>query len=438
MQQISLDEFRTRRNRAFDNLKGGIAVIPSARMVPRNGDSEFPFRQNSDFLYLTGLNEPDATLLLLPDRRSIIFMQPRSREHEVWTGYRMGLDAAPTDLGVDLAFDIATLEERLPEFLIGSETLFFDFGNDESFDKTIFSAVRKARELTRRRGFAPSILHGMNAWIHDLRSIKSPAEIALMREAAEITRRGHVAAMQAVRPGMYEYELQAILEYEYRRAGSQSVAYESIVAAGNNATVLHYVSNRSHIKDGDLVLIDSGAEVFGYASDVTRTFPANGHFQGEQRALYEIVLHAFHAACDQVRAGVARTAYHEAAVRTLSHGLLDLGLLHGSLDEIIETQSYAEYYMHGTGHWLGLDVHDAGRYRNPDDSPVLLTQGMALTVEPGIYIRQDAPCDPRFHGIGIRIEDDVIVTHNGFENITASIPKTIDEISALMCERAMG
>ncbi|MHB8462394.1 MAG: M24B family metallopeptidase, partial [Vulcanimicrobiaceae bacterium] len=288
------------------------------------------------------------------------------------------------------------------------------------------------RGLTRRKGVAPHILHGLNTWVAELRRIKSPAEIDLMRKAAAITHDGHIAAMQAVAPGLHEYDLQAILEYEYRRSGAQGVAYESIVATGSNATVLHYVENRSRIADGDLVLVDSGAEFHGYAADVTRTFPANGRFRSEQRALYDIVLKAMNEAFTQVRPGVARTAYHDRAVATITHGLLDLGILHGSFDEAIESQAYQEYYMHGTGHWLGLDVHDAGRYRDYDDTPTRLEPGMALTVEPGIYVRHDAPCDPRFHGIGIRIEDDLIVTNDGFENLTAAIPKSIDDLSAIM------
>ncbi len=435
MSEISLEEFRSRRARAFAALDGGAAIVPSATVLLRNGDSDYPFRQNSDFLYLTGFTEPDAVLVLLGDHRSVLFMLPKDRASEVWTGHRLGLDDAPATLGVDIALDIATFEEKLPELLVGCEHLSYDFGNDEARDRSIFAAIRAARGLTRRKGVAPHTLHGLNTWIAELRRIKSPAEIELMRTAAAITRRGHIAAMQAVTPGMYEYDLQAILEYEYRRAGAQGIAYESIVATGANATVLHYVENRHRIADGDLVLIDSGAEYHGYAADVTRTFPANGRFTSEQRALYEIVLQAMNDAFAHVRPGVARTAYHDRAVATITQGLLDLGILHGSFDEAIETQAYQEYYMHGTGHWLGLDVHDAGRYRDHDDTPTRLEPGMALTVEPGIYVRHDAPCDPRFHGIGIRIEDDLLVTGDGHENLTASIPTSIDDISAIMREK---
>ena len=435
MSELPLEEFRARRARAFTALNGGVAIVPSATVLLRNGDSDYPFRQNSDFLYLTGFNEPDAVLVLLGDHRSVLFMRPKDRALEVWTGHRLGLDDAPATLGIDIALDIATLEEKLPAFLVGCEHLSYDFGNDEARDRSIFASIHAARGLTRRKGVAPHTLHGLNTWIAELRRIKSPAEIELMRKAAAITHRGHIAAMQAVAPGMYEYDLQAILEYEYRRAGAQGIAYESIVATGANATVLHYVENRRRIADGDVVLIDSGAEYHGYAADVTRTFPANGRFTSEQRALYEIVLQAMNDAFTHVRPGVARTAYHDRAVATITQGLLDLGILHGSFDEAIESLAYQEYYMHGTGHWLGLDVHDAGRYRDRDDTPTRLEPGMALTVEPGIYVRNDAPCDPRFHGIGIRIEDDLLVTPDGYENLTASIPKSIDDLNAIMREK---
>ena len=427
--------YNERRKRALEAFAGAAAVIPSARSILRNGDSPYPFRQNSDFYYLTGFDEPDAVLVLTPehaDARSVLFLRERDRAKEIWDGARLGVERAAETLGVDAAYPIDELAQRLPKLLVGATTLHYAFGTDEAADRLVRDALEAARTQTRRQGRAPQTFAEPSLVLEEMRAIKSDAEIDILRRGAAITRAGHVAAMRHTRPGMFEYEIQAILESEYRRAGAQSIAYESIVAGGDHATVLHYVANRDRLEAGTLLLIDSGCELDCYATDVTRTWPVDGRFTPEQRAIYEIVLAAQAAAIDRVRPGVARTEFHDAAVRTIAQGLIELGLLSGSLDENIENERYRDYYMHGTGHWLGLDVHDAGAYRDVDDQPVKFRAGMVTTVEPGIYVHRDLDCDERFKGIGVRIEDDILVTATGSENLTAAIPKTVEEIEAIV------
>lgn len=431
--------FAERRARALAGFAGGVAVIPAAHEMTRSNDTAFPFRQNSDFFYLTGFAEPDAVLVLAPEHpehRVALFLRPRDRTAEIWNGRRLGIEAASATLGVDVAYDIAQLDERLAEYLVGATTLHAKLGADERFDRRMHAALDTARAKTRRKGCAPERIANPSIVLHELRLYKSADEIEALRRAAAISRDGHLAAMRFARPGRYEYELQAELEHAFRRSGANGAAYESIVASGENATILHYVSNGDCIRDGDLVLIDAGCEFDGYAGDVTRTFPANGRFSGEQRALYEIVLAAMEAAFACVRPGIPRTAFHDAAVRRVTEGLIDIGLLRGDVDENIENDRYRDFFMHGTGHWLGLDVHDAGRYRNADDSPIAFAPGMVTTVEPGIYVGRDLDCDERFKGIGIRIEDDLLITPSGHENLNAAIPKTIAEIETLLAERA--
>ncbi len=435
MNDDAITAYAQRRARALAAFAGGVAVVPSARTLTRNNDTSFPFRQRSDFYYLTGLDEPDACLVLAPEHpehRSVLFLRRRDRDREIWDGERLGVERAVDALGVDAAFPIDELDERLPEYLAGAETLHFAFGADAADDRTVYAALDGARERTRRKGRAPHVIADPSLVLHELRLIKSEAEIATLRRAAEITGYGHVAGMRATRPGLFEYEIEAVIEAEYLRAGAQSLAYESIVASGDRATTLHYVRNRECLEPGALLLVDSGCELDLYASDVTRTWPVDGRFTAEQRAVYEIVLAAQTAAIDAVRPGLARTEFHDAAVRTIVEGLIDLGLLHGSADENVESERYRAFYMHGTGHWLGLDVHDVGSYRDAGDRPVLFRPGMVTTVEPGIYIHRDAECDERFKGIGVRIEDDILVTAGGNENLTAAIPKRVDELEAVV------
>jgi Xaa-Pro aminopeptidase len=427
--------YRERRAELLAALRGAAAVIPSARILPRNSDTDFPFRQNSDFFYLTGFDEPDAILVLAPEHpehRSVLFLRKLDRAKEIWNGKRLGVERAVDQLGVDAAFPIDEFADRLPEYLRGAQSLQYALGADEATDRTIHQAIATARARTRNGGRAPLSIADPGTTLHAMRSMKSDDEIATLRRAAGITRAGHVAAMRATKPGLFEYELRAIMEFEYVRAGAQGVAYESIVASGDNATILHYVTNRDRLEPGTLLLVDSGCELDFYASDVTRTWPVDGRFTPEQRAIYEIVLAAHEASCAQVRPGIARNVFHDVAIRTIVAGLIDLKLLAGSIDENIESERYRDYYMHGTGHWLGLDVHDAGRYRDDADKPVAFAPGMVTTVEPGIYVRRDLDCDPRFKGIGVRIEDDLLVTADGHENFTDAIPKRVDELEALV------
>jgi len=424
-----------RRNRLLASIADGVAILPAARPVARNADSEYEFRQNSTFYYLTGFDEPDAVLVLAPEHpahRSVLFLRTRDRAQEIWNGKRLGVERAVEHLGVDAAYPISELDERLPEFLCGARALYYDIGTDDLRDRQVLAARTNAEALTRRRGRTVSTIASAAAIVDRMRLIKSPEEIATMRSAARITGRGHEAAMRATRPGLYEYQIEAILEYEYRYGGAQSTAYESIVAGGENATILHYSTNRERLIDGTLLLVDSGCELDNYASDVTRTWPVSGRFSAEQRAIYDIVLAANEAGIAQVQPGRSQRAFHEAAVRTITEGLIDIGLLAGSLDENIERERYRDYYMHGSGHWLGLDVHDAGRYRDDDDQPIPLQPGMVTTVEPGIYVHADLNCDERFKGIGVRLEDNVLVTQDGNENLTEAIPKRIDAIEAIV------
>lgn len=420
-------------------LVDGVAIIPAACERVRNGDTEYEFRQDSDFLYLTGFDEPDAVLVLAPHHerdRSVLFLRPRDRTQEIWTGRRLGAQAAPEALGVDVAYSIDELDERLPHYLNGASKLYYDLGRDEAFDRRILEALQNVRRHTRRKGRAPEEFVNPGTVLHEMRLYKDPNEIETMRRAAAVTALGHRAGMAGTRPGLFEYEIEALIECTYFSNGAQAVAYPSIVAGGENATILHYDSNRERLREGDLVLVDSGSEVDAYASDVTRTWPINGRFSPEQRAIYEIVLAAQGAGIAAVKPGARCRDFHEACVRVVTEGLIDIGLLSGSVDENIETQRYYDFFMHGSGHWLGLDVHDAGRYRTADDTYRFFEPGMVTTVEPGIYVHGDIDCDERFKGIGVRIEDNLLVTADGSENFNAAIPKTIAEIEALVGETA--
>ncbi|MGA8535635.1 MAG: aminopeptidase P N-terminal domain-containing protein [Candidatus Tumulicola sp.] len=430
-----MQPYSQRRERALDAFAGGVAVIPSARTLYRNGDSVYSFRQNSDFHYLTGFGEPDALLVLAPERdgeRSVLFLRGRDRAQEIWDGERLGPERACEALGVDAAYPIGELAQRLPDYLVGAANLHYAFGRDAETDRILHEALETARARTHRHGRMPQTFVEPSLVLDAMRAIKSELEVDVLRRAASITCAGHVAGMRSTSAGTFEYEIQAVIESAYRRGGAQSTAYQSIVAAGDNATVLHYVANRDRLESGALLLVDSGCELDCYATDVTRTWPVDGRFTPEQRSIYEIVLAAQEAAIGCVAPGMARNEFHDVAVRTITEGLIDLGLLTGSLDENLEGERYRDYYMHGTGHWLGLDVHDAGAYRNADDSPVKFAPGMVTTVEPGIYVRRDLDCDERFKGIGVRIEDDILVTANGRDNLTAAIPKRIEDLEAIV------
>ena len=415
---------------------GTAAVIPTNRSMVRNHDCDFRFRPTSDFWYLTGFAEPEACLVLLPDLegdgpgRSILYLRELDKLKEIWNGRRLGLDAAPEALGVDEARNIESLWEDLPECLTGYEEVVFGMGFDAERDRKmgeVLTAVRgKARggirPLTSMVDHTPAL--------HELRLFKSEAEIDLIRKACAITTEAHAAAMAATAPGMNEREIDALVEYTFKRRGSTGAAYNNIVAGGGNACILHYVENNAELRDGDLLLIDAGAEWDYYSSDVTRTFPVNGRFNDEQRAIYEIVLDAQMKAIEHSVPGVSFVSIHDVALRCLVEGLIGLGLLEGSADELIESRGYMDFYPHRTGHWMGLDVHDCGYYAN-EGSSRLLEPGMIFTIEPGLYVdpaNQDV--DERWRGIGVRIEDDILITNDGHEVLTAAIPKSVEAVEA--------
>jgi len=430
-----MNVYAARREAVASALGDAVAVIPSAPHATRNADTEYEFRQHSDFYYLTGLNEPEAVLVIAPHKsgeRDVLFLRPRDRMAEIWTGKRVGVEGAVDEFGMNVAYPIEELAAKLPDYLEGARTLHYSLGANEPLDRIVMDAVKQARYRVRRGGKAPLAYVEPGTIVHEMRLHKSPEEVEIMRRAAAATRAGHEAGMRATRPGLWEYELEAIIEYNYRLAGAQDVAYPSIVAGGANATILHYNTNRDRLEDGDLVLIDSGAELDVYACDVTRTWPVNGRFSPEQRALYDIVLAAQKAGIEQVRPGRSYNAYHEAAVRVLTEGLIDVGLLAGSVDELIENKKFADFYPHRTGHWIGLDVHDVGLYKTDADEYRALEPGMVMTVEPGLYVQADLEVPERWKGIGIRIEDDVLCTNGDPDVITAAIPKETAELEAIV------
>ncbi|MGH8041502.1 MAG: Xaa-Pro aminopeptidase [Rudaea sp.] len=432
---IEYKEF-ARRRRQLMRIVGddGICIVPAACERVRNNDSHYPYRQDSDFHYLTGFAEPDAVLALIPGREhgeTILFCRERDREREAWDGARAGTEGAVRDFGMDDAFPIADIDDILPGMLEGRSRVYYHFGRDADFDIQLIGWVNQVRARIKQGARAPHEFVALGHILHDLRLYKTRAELRLMRKAAQIAASAHVRAMRAVRPGMNEHEIEAELLHEFRRRGAVA-SYEPIVGGGANACVLHYRANNTVLKDGDLLLIDAGAEYQCYASDITRTFPVNGRFSPEQRALYAIVLAAQRAGIEQVRPGKTFDAYHDAAVRTLTAGLIKLGLLKGGLDKNIREQTYRQFYMHKTGHWLGLDVHDVGDYR-VDGEFRELEPGMVVTVEPGLYIAPDAKgVAAKWRGIGIRIEDDVVVTRAEAEVITTAVPSDPDAIEALM------
>ena len=412
-----------------------VAIIPGARLVRRSADTDFPFRQDSDLWYLTGFNHPDATAVFrtTPGRPAYtLFVQPRDRAAETWTGIRPGIEGAKAEFDADEAADCGSLIESIPELLNDAQRLFHSFGRDPKLDASI-QAVQEDRRLHSRRGGAPiDEILDPRAPLHEMRLFKSDAEMTLMREAASITCEAHQAAAREAAPGRNEYEIEALLDYVFRRRGASGPAYGSIVAGGPNAAILHYITNDQPLRSGELLLIDAGCEFKGYASDVTRTYPVGGRFEGAPRAVYEAVLEAQQTAIGAVRPGTTLPEIHAAALRKLVEGMLDLKLLEGQIDDLIEQQAYTPYYMHSTSHWLGLDVHDVGRYA-VEGKPRALEPGMVFTIEPGIYIASDDASAPEsLRGIGVRIEDDIAMTKDGYENLTEAIPKTSEAIEDWM------
>ncbi len=430
---------RHHRARLIERLQQRAAAgifFTSAHKI-RNFDAEYRFRPDSDFWWLSGFAEPDAALVILPasaDRaaRTLLYLREKDREKEIWSGRRLGLEAAPAALGVDEARNIERLFEDLPALLVNCERIVYRTGVEPERDRRMLEVLATLRARAKGAIVPPLELLDVNPFTHELRLFKQPEELELMRKAAAITREAHTRVMRECRPGVNERELDALLDYTFRARGGNGSAYNNIVAGGANACILHYVENDQPLRDGDLVLIDAGAEFQHYACDVTRTFPVNGSFSPEQRAVYEVVLAAQLAAIAATRAGVSFVSVHERAVQVLCEGFVRLGLLAGTVEEAIQTNSYRRFYMHRTSHWLGLDVHDCGAYIVAGQSRQL-EEGMVLTIEPGCYIASDdETVESRWRGIGVRIEDDVLVTAQGCEVLTAGIPKTLSEIESLL------
>ncbi len=437
---ITPQEYQQRRREVMARIGQGTAIFRSAPHAVMHNDVEYNFRQESNFYYLTGFNEPEAVAVLAPhheEHQFILFVQPKDLEKETWVGYRTGVEAAKEKYGADIAFSITELAEKLPEYTKGGDRLIYHFGIDEKFNQTILRHYQWLLATRGKRGTGPTSLVDSKQITNPLRMVKSPAEIEMMRRATAISAKAHLRAMEYTEPGKYEYQVQAEIEHTFRKEGAQGFAYPSIVAGGANACVLHYIDNSDRLNDNELLLIDAGASFKYYNGDITRTFPIGKTFTPEQKILYEIVLDAQKKAIAEVVVGNSYRASHEMAVCVITQGLIDLGLLKGELEELIEKEAYKPFFMHGTGHWLGLDVHDAGTYKlsAEKDDWTTLEVGNIITVEPGIYISpytkpvEGQPEIPeRWQGIGIRIEDDVLVTPDGNEVLTAAVPKEIDQL----------
>ncbi len=427
-------EYARRRQDLMRQIGDGIAVIPSAPISTRNGDVHYRYRADSDFFYLTGFNEPEAVAVLAPGRKGgefLMFCRERDAAQEMWDGDRAGLDGAVSHFKADDAFPIEDMEDILPNLLENRSKVYCNLGRYPDFDKELLNWVNDTRTRKRSGITVPGELVDLGYFLHESRLIKRAPELKIMRKAAAISAEAHRRAMVQCKPGLFEYEIEAELEYAFRKGGAQYPAYPSIVAAGANACVLHYIQNSDRLRKGDLLLIDAGAEIDCYCADITRTFPVSGKFSGRQRAIYDIVLEAQLAAIDRVKPGADFNAPHEAAVRTIAAGLKDLNLLKGSMDSIIERGSYRKFFVHRTSHWLGMDVHDVGEYR-VNGAWRMLEPGMVLTIEPGIYIPAKRGYPKEWQGIGIRIEDDVLVTRNAPEVLTDEAPNAPEAIEALM------
>ena len=411
-----------------------VIIVHAAAQKIRNNDVGYPYRQDSDFLYLSGFSEPEAMMVLLPEEKgghSILFCRERDPDREMWDGLMTGTEGAVEQFGFDESFPISEVEKRLPRLLRGRERVYYDLGKNPDFDQLLIGWMNDFRAKTRKKFLAPDEIIALDHSLHEMRLFKSRTEITVMRKSSRIAAKAHQRAMQVCKPGMNEAEIHAELLHTFTRNQCET-SYIPIVGGGANACVLHYISNRDQLNDGDLLLIDAGAEYDGYASDITRTFPVNGRFSGPQRDLYEVVLAAQLKAIEEVRAGNPWDHVHETAVQVATEGMIDLGILKGSLEEALEEEYFKDYYVHNTGHWLGMDVHDVGEYEIDGHSRVL-EPGMVLTVEPGIYIPNTATAvDEIWRGMGIRIEDNVVVTRDEADVLTSDICKTIDEIEELM------
>ena len=427
-------QFVRRRLELASAIKCGIAVIPTAAESIRNKDAHFPYRFDSYFHYLTGFNEPESVVVVIGGKpsRSILFCRAKHEERETWDGFRYGPEEAKTQFNFDDTFAIDEIDKILPQLIENKDAIFTPIGIESNWDNKMMGWLNKTRSRAREGITAPASLIDVREILDEMRIIKDADELDVMRRAAKISAEAHVNAMLATKPEKYEYEIEAELLYHFKKKGSQFPAYTSIVAGGKNACVLHYIENNAVLNDGDLLLIDAGCELDGYASDITRTFPVSGKFSGPQKIIYELVLDAQQAAMEATSRGNSWQAPHDAATKVLAQGFIDLKLCHGSLDKVLENREYSRYYMHRTGHWLGRDVHDVGNYKD-DGQWRSLEPGMVLTIEPGCYIRSAPDIPEQFWNIGIRIEDDAIVNQDsGCEIITSGVPKTINDIESLM------
>lgn len=411
-----------------------VAIIPSAREATRSNDTQYRFRQDSDFLYLTGFEEPEAIAVVAPAREQkyTLFVRPRDPEREIWDGRRAGVEGAKNEYGADESLPVVEFDEKLQDILDGAEKLYYRLGVNPDLDDTIIRQIARMRSLNRKPIHPPQTIIDPATIVHEMRVLKSPEEIELMQKAADIAAEAHVEAMKAARPGMKEYEIEALIEQIFRRLGAAAPAYTSIIGAGVNATVLHYINNDGELRDGDLLLIDAGAEYKGYASDITRTFPINGRYTKAQREIYDLVLEAQTACVEMVRPGTTHDQLKSHSIEVLTKGMVRLGLLKGDPAELIKEKKYEQFYMHGLGHMLGIDVHDVGRYYFDKQSRAL-EPGVVMTVEPGLYINPNTKDIPeQYLGIGVRIEDDVLCTANGPRVLTNKVPKKAEEIEKLM------
>jgi len=439
MRKPQLTEFMRRMD------PNSVAIIPAAREAVRSHDTNYRYRQNSDFFYLSGFEEPDAIAVVAPssEKKFTLFVRPKDPEREIWDGYRSGVEGAVRDYQADEAFKISEFDEKLAEILDGPASLYYAFGNGSpELDTKIIRQLALMRETNRKPLEPPAKIIDPTTIIHEMRVLKSDAEVEIMQRAADIAAEAHVAAMKAVRAGMKEYEVEALIEAVFRRRGSAGPSYTSIIGSGANATVLHYITNMGTLKDGDLLLVDAGAEYEGYASDITRTFPVNGKFSQAQRDIYDLVLETQMSCIEMVRPGVRLEDLKTHSVEMLTEGMVRLGLLKGDPKKLIEEKKYMQFYMHNLGHYLGIDVHDAGRYYFNGESRAA-EAGMVMTIEPGLYISPDTSNIPegfnrdvpeKYLGIGVRIEDDVLVTENGARVLTNKVPKNPGEIEVLMAK----
>ncbi len=433
---MTLHEYQNRRQALLAKMApGSAAIIFAAPEATRNADSEYPFRQSSDFWYLTGFNEPEAVLILVKSdenhNHSVLFNRVRDLTAEIWFGRRLGQDAAPVKLGVDKALPFDDINDHLPLLLNGLDVLYHAQGYYAYADEIVNRALETLRNGFRKNLAAPDTLIDWRPIVHEMRLFKSPAEIAIMRRAGEITAKAHTRAMEKCRAGLFEYHLEGEIHHEFNRHGARYPSYNTIVGSGENGCILHYTENESELREGDLVLIDAGCEYQGYAGDITRTFPVSGKFSKEQREIYDIVLASEYKALDVLRPGSSIQEATEAAIRVMIAGLVKLGILSGDIETLFNEQAHRPFFMHGLSHWLGMDVHDVGHYGTADRSRTL-EPGMVLTVEPGLYIAPDADVPEAYRGIGIRIEDDILITATGIEIFTGNVVKEADDIEALM------